>query len=122
MSGITTSRKIPYPTGTDQVRDGDDAMRALVDRIDYMLGESGTYTTPAVTGTQVFTVDLSRAYPGGFKVYVSAVTQAVAGSISVWGHTELGTGGAGGVGRFTIGANRPTAVATAINWRVVPNP
>lgn len=31
MSGLTTPGKLPYPTGTDLVRDGDDSMKALAE-------------------------------------------------------------------------------------------
>lgn len=31
MSGLTTPGKLPYPTGTDKVRDGDDAIKALAE-------------------------------------------------------------------------------------------
>lgn len=34
MAGQTTSLKIPYPTGTDRVADGDNAMQALAERIE----------------------------------------------------------------------------------------
>lgn len=122
MTATTPKYALPYNVGTDPVATADDTMAALAARVDYLLGEAGTFTFGAVAGTQTQAIDLSRAYPGGFKVFVSAVTGVVAGSISVWGTTELATGGAGGVGRFTLGVNRPGATATTVNWRVVPLP
>lgn len=34
MAGTTTNLKIPYPTGTDRVADGDNAMQSLAERVD----------------------------------------------------------------------------------------
>ena len=66
MAGQTTTLKIPYPTGTDRVADGDNAMQAIAERIEArmplgVLGRavftvatgaiSGEYTIPALTVT-----------------------------------------------------------------------
>lgn len=34
MGGTTTTLKLPYPTGTDRVMDGDNAMQALAERVE----------------------------------------------------------------------------------------
>lgn len=53
MSSTTDKFAIPKPTGTDPVADGDNIMRLMADRIDYMLGESGENTiTPSAANVK----------------------------------------------------------------------
>lgn len=41
MGGTTAVYKLPYPTGTDRVADGDNAIRALADRSELVFFDSG---------------------------------------------------------------------------------
>lgn len=41
MGSQTTSWAIPYPVGTDRVMDGDNAIQALAERLDLLLGGTG---------------------------------------------------------------------------------
>ena len=44
MGGTTTPLAFPYPTGTDRVMDGDNAMQALAEKIDdYLAGASNAF-------------------------------------------------------------------------------
>ena len=51
MAGTTSPLAFPYPTGTDRVADGDNAMQALAEKIDdYLAGaEAGATYQPNVT-------------------------------------------------------------------------
>lgn len=42
MAGTTARWQIPYPTGTDRVMDGDNAMQAIAERIDVLLPPPGS--------------------------------------------------------------------------------
>ena len=59
MGGITPVWAIPYPTGTDRVADGDNAMEALAAKVDALLGAK-VYTGVAMgagwTGAVAFIV------------------------------------------------------------------
>jgi hypothetical protein len=52
MGGITTNLKIPYPTGTDRVADGDNAMQSLAERVEARMpwGVLGRASFSAATG------------------------------------------------------------------------
>jgi len=54
MAG-TTSTGIPYPTGTDRVADGDNAMQAMAEALDY--GRRAAVKTQSVDVIGVTTVD-----------------------------------------------------------------
>jgi hypothetical protein len=45
MGGTTPKYGLPYPTGTDRVADGDNAMQALAEKIDDTLAPTGTAGT-----------------------------------------------------------------------------
>lgn len=122
MSTNTAAQGIPKPAATDLVRDGDDAMRALVDRIDYLLGETGEWLTPAAAGTSNANLNLTRAYPNGFWVLVTYKTSRVAGAGSCWGFQLSTNGGPGGVAQMTIGVNLTAATAATVVYRIIPKP
>lgn len=122
MSTNTTVQVIPKPAATDLVRDGDDAMRALVDRIDYLLGEGGEWTSPAAAGTSNANINLQRAYPQGFYVVVSFKTSRVAGAGSCWAFQLSTAGGPGGVAQLTIGCNLTAATACTLTYTIKPKP
>ena len=60
----TDKLDLPYPLGSDPVADGDNAIRALAERLEYLLG--GTNTTGAFT----FAPNVSNAVEG-CAVYAS---------------------------------------------------
>lgn len=41
MGSATTTFAVPYPVGTDRVMDGDNAMQAMAERLDLLLGGAG---------------------------------------------------------------------------------
>lgn len=78
MGSATTTFAVPYPVGTDRVMDGDNAMQAMAERLDLLLGGAGgasSGTMPvnapgiwqAVTGTTICT-DTTTAMASGATV------------------------------------------------------
>lgn len=49
MSGVTSPLSFPFPTGTDRVMDGDDAIKALAEKVDDYLAPSGTVTPVGIS-------------------------------------------------------------------------
>lgn len=86
MGGTSANLKIPYPTGTDRVMDGDNAMQAIADRIDARMpyGWLGIAipTTTTINPTKVSisggTMDLT--FPAGRRIRLSATMAFVAGT------------------------------------------
>lgn len=67
--GSTTTLGYPYPVGTDRLMDGDDAIKALAEKVDSSLGvtAAGTTnvsTTNSATGTTVVTLPAGRFATG----------------------------------------------------------
>lgn len=56
MAGQTSRLEIPYPTGSDQVRDGDNAIRALAERVDKVV-RFFKFTVPVTGGVGVLTIN-----------------------------------------------------------------
>lgn len=61
MAGTTAKFALPYPTGTDRVMDGDNAMQALAEKIDAIIGNPRSATTTK-------TVSASGFKPAGMQV------------------------------------------------------
>jgi hypothetical protein len=62
MAGVTVPLGFPYPTGTDRVADGDNAMQAMAEAIDnYLAPLTGVIITPpALNGWNVAATKLFR--------------------------------------------------------------
>lgn len=60
----TTSKGFPYPLGTDRVMDGDDAIKALAQKVDGSVGllASGVVTVTLSNAAQAFT---AVTFPSG---------------------------------------------------------
>lgn len=91
MTTETSFHGIPAPDGTDPVKNGDDAMRALAERVDYLLGEAGeTSITPSAATTKTTkTINFGRTYKNPPRVVISfghsTSGAAVAnGAASIW--------------------------------------
>lgn len=87
MGGTTTAPwSIPYPTGTDRVADGDNAIQAVADRVTLLLGQSLNgaplpYTVVPALAAGWTGVVLYGMKAGWVSVYVG-ITRAT------WGVTE----------------------------------
>lgn len=122
MTTTTTRYAIVKPAGTDPVRDGDDIMRAAFDRVDYLLGEAGEWASPSTAGTTSATVNLTRAYPGGFDVTLSLKNSTTAGVVEFWARQNSVAGGPGGVAVMDIGINMSAAAVRTLVYKVHPKP
>lgn len=123
MASQTAYYDLPYPVDSDPVRDGNEAIQALAERLDYLLGECGDFTSAAASGTSTQTVNLTRAYPGGFKVLVSFRTTTGGDAAECWGLQLSTAGGPGGVAQATIGVNNTTgSTARSGSYFIKPLP
>lgn len=121
MTTTTARFGIIKPAGTDPVKSGDDHIRAAMDRIDYMLGESGDNTiTPSAANTKTTKViAFSRQYKTPPRVLVclgrdAAVVNIGAGVVSLWVDDVT-------VDNFTVAINRTTTAVTDLTWTARPN-
>lgn len=69
MSGVTTPGGLPYPTGNDKVRDGDDAIKALAeaaDRADCVAWAASSLVNAGIsTGRTGWNITATSADPSG---------------------------------------------------------
>lgn len=82
MSG-TTTKGLPFPTGTDRVMDGDDAIAALATALDFTSAKQLPTTT---TAAAPFT-----AYPDGLSVLLLSTANASAGGWPEGGSSHVFT-------------------------------
>lgn len=117
MSTTTAKYGIAKVAATDLVRDGDDTQRAAMDRIDLLLGESGTKSiTPSAANTDTSVrVDYSRSYAGLAPLVPTPMVQlneSVPTTIScfVWASAADAAG-------FTLNIRSGNVSARSIRWR-----
>lgn len=94
MGGTTPVLALPYPTGSDRVADGDNAMQALAERIEArmprgFLGEGiGTTVQGGITTADIIGVTVTLTVPAGRRLRVtSAVT--LGGTQPSWAEFRL---------------------------------
>lgn len=121
MPGATAKYAVPYPLPADPVADGDDRIKALAERVDYLLGEAGatTITPPAVSTKHTKVVAFSRTYKTPPKVLISLGEQGLiatygAGSVSIWVDDITTTG-------FTLGIHATNTAQRSVSWNARPN-
>lgn len=122
MTALTDLYDFLKPTGSDPVADGDDTIRTALDRIDYMLGETGDNTiTPSAANTKTTKViNFARTYKTPPRCMVSLgrdafVGNVTAGALSIWVDDVSTT-------QITIAVNRQTTSVTEFTWTARPNP
>ena len=78
MGGTTPKYGLPYPSGTDRLMDGDNAIQALAEKVELVLGNSGAAWTNYTPTYQGFTgtTNLARYFQMG-KLIVVAVHATV---------------------------------------------
>lgn len=117
MGGTTADKGLPYPTGTDRVMDGDNAIQALAQATDWAI-QSGSVSLTTIADTNVI---VPVVFPHGFVanpiVVVGSLSGPPAGNYSnvYWAQQVSPTG-------FSIGAKRSTAVAVTIPWVAIGKP
>ena len=90
MGGTTAKRALPYPTGTDRVADGDNAMQALAERVEARMpwgtiGHGQRFDAPVVgAGTGIIST-VAAPIPANRRVHVSAY-------MSYWVQTNINNG------------------------------
>jgi hypothetical protein len=115
MTATTSKYVIPYPTGTDDVRDGENAMQAIADRVDLLLGETGTdsITPSAANTTTTKRINYARSYAGLPLVPRAWVMPDAAinstDAVFFWVSGEDATG-------FTLNVRSQSTTAKAIRW------
>jgi len=126
MSSATAKYALPYAVAGDAVNQEPVTMKALADRLDLMLGESGVWVPTLVANTPItLAITLARTYPGnattqpsGIVVVNSGNTVGASQTFSSW---VLGwTGTATTITGFTLGVQSTQAGARNIVWRFLP--
>lgn len=105
----TTAKGFPYPLGTDRVMDGDDAIKALAQKIDTALGLMASGTTSVVLSNQSQS-STTVTFPAGRFTATPAVTASTASgtylantvsptttSVQIWAAHRDGTAQSGTV-------------------------
>lgn len=117
MPGATAKYGLPYPVSTDALSDGDDRIKALAERLDLLIGESGAQAiTLAANTNNTVRVNYSRSYAAIAPLVPLAMatmnTTNTNGCV-YWttGHDATG---------FTLGARCAVAATYTINWSVRP--
>lgn len=113
MPGATTKHAIPYPTPTDPVRDGDDRIKALAERVDLLLGETGlvSITPSAADVATSLRVDYGRSYAPGIPRVMVMVNENVGATlnVNVWPAAADATG-------FTLWIRSSNTTTRQIRW------
>lgn len=121
MPTTTGFMSIPQPASGDPFADGDDIMRAIADRVDYLLGESGDNTiTPSAASTKTTKViPFGRTYKTPPRVVLSPGRDNYSatigqGTMSLWIDDVSTT-------TFTVGIRANSVGTEAFTWMARPN-
>lgn len=128
MSANTAKYVIPYPTGSDTVAGLSTLIQNLANRVDLLLGESGSFNIASIAaGTQGGTnVVLSRTYPGNVGaavpgiVIVNYVASLAVGMETNW-WIDTWTGTATTITGFKVNYHFANAQTNrVVAWRFIP--
>lgn len=116
MAGTTPNFALPFPTGTDLVRDGDNAIQALAEAVDALLPRMAYGATSHVGAADAMRVQ-TVTYPTGrftdvpVTVAVSRTSTAVASTTNtqVWIQSPA-------VGSMQVGVNRSNTTTIVVAW------
>jgi hypothetical protein len=127
MSSATAKFVIPYPVAGDAVNQEPVTVKALADRMDLLLGESGSWSPVLAAGVaQASVIVLGRTYPGNSGAAVPGTLIVTPGSsigsgaivqhwVSAW------TGTATTITGFTLNVISSTATTRTFLWRFLPS-
>lgn len=119
MPDLTALWAVPYIVGAEAANTIDDAMQALAERVDVLLGETGLATiTPSAIDTQTqLVVMYGRTYPTVPRVMLERnfASGALANRIDLWPSNEL-------VDRFTLNIRSYNTAARDVRWLARPQP
>lgn len=121
MSTTTSFAAVPKPQSGDPVSDGDDIMRAMADRLDYLFGESGDDTiTPSAANTKTTKViNFGRTYKTPPRVVVcpgkdgSVSNFSSTVTLTIWVDDVTTTG-------FTVAINASNTSSRDFTWIAKP--
>lgn len=126
MSSATAKYALPYTVAADAVNQEPVTMKALADRIDLLLGESGVWVPTFVANTPITTaISLGRTYPGNATTQPSGIVvvengNTVGASVSLFSWVVGWTGTATTITGFTLGGLCSAAGARTLVWRFFP--
>lgn len=126
MSSTTPKYVIPYPVAADAVNQEPVTVKALADRLDLLLGESGSFSAVMLANTTLLTnIVLARTYPGNSGaavpgiVIIDVASQVAATTVlNSWVTTWTGTGTT--ITGFTIGLQCNSSITRVVSWRFIP--
>lgn len=118
MGGVTGDKGYPYPTGSDRLMDGDNAIQALAQKVDNSI-QAGTVAITTVADTPVsVAVTFARAYVTPPIVVLGGGAGPPSGSnysMSFYASSITNTG-------FTAGAKRSNAQTVTAYWVAIGKP
>lgn len=116
-----TAKGLPYPSASDPVANGDDAIKALAEAVDdkagMVSGSVNVTATASASGVQavVFPVGAFTAPP---KVVVT-VTAAISGSVSTWYAIALNVTAAGFNATIIMKTGAAASAQITVDWIAV---
>lgn len=112
MTG-TSAKGYPYPTGTDRVMDGDNAIQALAEKVD---SAAGTMASGVFTVSAVGVVNTAVTFPVGRFVAPPNITATVTAGASTSNPCFVAVATGPTAGGATISANRASGAAYQVYW------
>lgn len=116
MSDLTSKYKLPYPLPGDAVATVDDTVEALAERLDMLLGETGSTTiTPSAVDTQTGKrINYTRSY-AALAPLVPSVQLTMGEGLSTSNVVQLWVTGEDATG-FTLNIRSSTTTTRTIRW------
>lgn len=123
MSTQTAKYAIPYAQNSDPVANLPTIMANMANRVDLLLGETGTVSVPIATANTTVdtTVSLTRSYPNGARVMLTFTTPPAAyspGVAIVWVISDVAAAGSS----FHFGVQATNTTTRTVEYHVIPNP
>jgi len=119
----TTAKGFPYPVGTDRVMDGDDAIKALAEKVDTAVGvaAAGSFTSSVPTALNT-PVSTAVTFPAGRFTVAPQVMCSLSGS-AVNAFAPLGVTGVSNTGCVVWYSKSSGGLAAVIIlWMAIQNP
>lgn len=113
MPSDTVKYDLPYPVAADPVKDGENLIQQLAERVDLLLGETGTVTLTGMVAdtTKSQRVNYARDYgtliPAAFAFNDATAASSI--TIHIWTSAEDSTG-------FTLNVRSSSTSNRAIRW------
>lgn len=129
MTTQTAKYQIAYPQLVDTIASLASTCQNLAQRVDLLLGESGTWNPSMTAGTAISTpITLARTYPGnalagappGVVIVQAAGAMGAGASAFAWVLPGSWVGSAATVTGFTLNAISSTTASRLFYWRFLP--